>query len=74
MVTTNQKPIIDTQKQEKRKTIIRLKKIIELQGRKLQEKEQWRNTKKSVYKVAVSTHLSIITPKCQCNKCSNQKA
>ena len=40
MVTTNQKPIIDTQRQERKNRSILLNNIIKLQGKKLKGKKR----------------------------------
>ena len=65
MVTTNQKPTIDTQKnQRERNTSIPLKKIIK-QGKNLKEEEKYREEvqkqSKTSNKMAISTYLSIMT-------------
>ena len=66
MVTTNQKSPVDTQRNRENNPNIRLRKIIKLQGKRLEEQEK--NIKKlqkkileNSNKLSVSTCLSMIT-------------
>ena len=65
MVTTNQKPTIDTQKLERKKHKYTTKENHQTTGKKLKEKEKteknYKNNQKKRNKMVISAYLSIIT-------------
>ena len=83
MVTTNQKPMIDTQKPKRKEPKHRRKENHQttMGGKKKRRNEQGRTTKnkqtktknwQTRNKMAISTYLSIITLHVNWTKCSNQ--
>ena len=61
MVTTNQKSIIDVHTKKKNNPYITQKVVIKSQEKRIKGEEREKNTYKTINKLEIRTHISIIT-------------